>query len=66
MRSFGRIAIWIAFLMLVLAGTSWAGMLLVAPRYFLVPAAVILVAVLLRSMVPDHATRPRVRYPRRS
>ena len=54
MRTLGRAGIWIAFLLLVLAGTSWAGLILAAPHYFLIPAAVILVGVVAATLVPGH------------
>jgi hypothetical protein len=54
MRTLGRVGVLIAFLLLVLAGTSWAGLMLAAPYYFLVPAVVILAVVVLATMVPRH------------
>jgi hypothetical protein len=61
MRTLGRVGILIAFLLLVLAGTSWAGLILAAPYYFLIPAVVILAAIVLTTMVPAHRkhTAPR-------
>jgi hypothetical protein len=52
MNSLGRIGIWIAFLLLVLAGTSWAGLMFVSPLFFLVPAFVIFGLVAIMTMLP--------------
>lgn len=38
MRVVGRVACWTAVILLVLAAISWAGIMVVAPHYFLVPA----------------------------
>jgi uncharacterized membrane protein YdfJ with MMPL/SSD domain len=55
MKTLGRAGIWVAFLLMVLAGTSWAGFVLVRPLFFLIPALAILVAVMISIMLP----RPR-------
>jgi hypothetical protein len=52
MRTLGRAGIWIAFLLLVLAGTSWGGLLMVAPEYFLIPAAVIFALIVIANVLP--------------
>lgn len=38
MKAVRRFAVWTAITLLVLAAISWAGIVLVAPSYFLVPA----------------------------
>lgn len=38
MRALKRFAIWLDLVLLVLAAISWAGLLVIAPYYFLVPA----------------------------
>lgn len=61
MKTLGRIGIWMAFLLLVLAGTSWAGLLFVTPLFFLVPAFIIFGIVAIVSMIPradQHHTAP--------
>jgi hypothetical protein len=60
MKFLGRIGIWTAFLLLVLAGTSWAGLMFVSPLFFLVPAVVIFGIVAFVSMFPraHHGTPP--------
>ena len=45
MKAVGRVAVWTAFLLLVLAAISWAGIVLVAAYYFLVPAIALTVLI---------------------
>ncbi len=45
MRALRRVAIWIDMLLLTLAAFSWAGILVVAPYYFLVPAISLVIVI---------------------
>jgi hypothetical protein len=45
MRAVGRVAVWVLVVLLVLATFSWAGIMLVAPYLFLIPAVALVVLI---------------------
>jgi hypothetical protein len=45
MKAVRRTALWTAFLLLVLATISWAGIVLVAPYYFLLPGIALAIVI---------------------
>jgi hypothetical protein len=45
MKALGRLAVWVAVILLALAAISWAGLVLIAPYFFLVPAIAIVILI---------------------
>ena len=60
MRAVRRMAVWTAFLLMALATISWAGIVLVAPYYFLVPGIALSILIGFVTIVAGSQKKARV------